>query len=86
MHLYSYVTRVNLGFVSVKIIDNIDNFGIKCLSYGKISAILCSLLSVFTNLLRFLTSCIIGPLLLPPTVTHHIHIDLTTERNRGVYF
>ena len=46
--LYSYVTSVvNLVFVSDKIINNSDNFGIQSFSCGHISAILCSLFSVF---------------------------------------
>ena len=46
--LYSYVTSVvNLVFVSDKIINNSDNFGIQSFSCGIISAILCSLFSVF---------------------------------------
>ena len=45
----SDVTSVNLVFVSDKIINNSDHFRIKCLSYSKISAILCFFLfSVFT--------------------------------------
>ena len=78
VQLYSYVTSVNLGFVSDKIINNSYNFRIKCLFYSKISAILCSLFSVFTLLnlgncckkiyfsllyLTLVTSRIIGPFL-----------------------
>ena len=36
----SVFSRVNLVFVSDKIINNSDNFRIKCLSYSKINAIL----------------------------------------------
>ena len=38
-----FVTSVNSVFVSDKIINNSDNFRIKCFSYSKISAILCVL-------------------------------------------
>ena len=40
VHLYSDVTSVNSVFVSDKIVNNSDNFRIKCLSYSNISAIL----------------------------------------------
>ena len=43
VQLYSVVTSVNSVFVSDKIINNNDNFRIKCFSYSKISAILCVL-------------------------------------------
>ena len=44
VQLYSYVTSVcNSVFVSDKIINNSDNFRIKCLFYNKISVILCVL-------------------------------------------
>ena len=43
---YSYVTSVNLVFVSQNIIDY---FEIKFLSYGKMLEILCSLFSVLTR-------------------------------------
>ena len=49
--LYSDVTSVNSVFASDKIINNIDNFGIKCLSYNKINAILCVLCFLFLNFL-----------------------------------
>ena len=39
--VFFYVTSVNSVFVSDKIINNSDNFRIKCLSYSEISAILC---------------------------------------------
>ena len=39
VQLYSDVTSVNLVFVSDKIINNGDNFRIKCLSYSKITTI-----------------------------------------------
>ena len=48
VQLYSNVTSVKLVFVSDKMIINSDNFGTKCLSYGKISAFLCFMFSVFT--------------------------------------
>ena len=38
--LYSDVTSVNFVFVSDKIINNSENFRIKCFSYSEISAIL----------------------------------------------
>ena len=44
VQLFSYVTSVNLVFVSDKINNNSDNFRIKCLPYSK----MCSLFSVFT--------------------------------------
>ena len=44
----SDVKRVNLVFVSDKIINNCDNFKIKFLSYSKISAIVYVIFSVFT--------------------------------------
>ena len=47
VQLYSYVTSVNSVFVSDKIINNIDNFLIKCLSYSKISAIYLLFLHLF---------------------------------------
>ena len=57
----SDVTSVNLVFVFDKNIYNSDKFGIKCLSYGKISEILCSLVSVFTlflfNVGKHVNSC-----------------------------
>ena len=43
VQLYSYATSVNSVYVSNKIINNIDNFKIKCLSYSKISAVVCVL-------------------------------------------
>ena len=52
VQLYSDVTSVSSVFVSYKImINNSDNFRIKCLSYSKIDAILFVLFSVFTLLL-----------------------------------
>ena len=44
VHLYSYVTSVNLVFVSNKIINNSDNFRIK----ENECSFVCSLFSVFT--------------------------------------
>ena len=49
VQLYSDVTSVNSVFVSDKIINNSDNFRIKCLSYSKISAILCVLYFLFLH-------------------------------------
>ena len=46
VQLYFYIPSVNYVFVSDKIIYNRDNFGIKYLSYSKISVILCYLFSV----------------------------------------
>ena len=43
VQLYSYVTSVNLVVVFDKIINNSDNFRIKCYSDSEISAILCVL-------------------------------------------
>ena len=50
VQLYSDVTNVNSVFVSDKIINNSDDYKIKCLSYSKISAILCVLLFSVYNL------------------------------------
>ena len=41
VQLYSDVTSVNSVFVSDQIINDSDSFRIKCLSYSKISAIVC---------------------------------------------
>ena len=43
IQLYSDVTTVNSVLMSNKLINNSDNFRIKCLSYCNISAILCVL-------------------------------------------
>ena len=51
VQLYSYVTSDNPVFVSDKIINNSDNFRTKCLSYSKISAILCVLYFLFLHFL-----------------------------------
>jgi len=51
VQVYSDITSVNLVFLSDKIFNNSDNFGIKCLFYGKISAILCSLYFCFYTFL-----------------------------------
>ena len=78
--MYSDVTSVNLICVSDKIINNSDNFKIKCLSNSKISAFFCVftlfyliLENISTNVrklffflyLTFVTSCIIGPFFRP---------------------
>ena len=52
VQLYSDVTSGNLVFVSDKIINNSDNFGIKCLSYSEISAFICVLYFLFLHLLN----------------------------------
>ena len=46
---YSDVTSDNSVFVSEKIVNNNDNFRIKCLSYSKISAIICVLYFLFSQ-------------------------------------
>jgi len=51
VQLYSYVTSVNSVFVSDKIINDSDNFRIKCLSYSKIRAILSVLYFLFLHFL-----------------------------------
>ena len=47
--LYSDVTSVNSVFVCDKVINNSDNFRIKCLSHSKISAIKCILYFLFLH-------------------------------------
>ena len=47
--LYSDVTSVNSVFVSDTIISHSDDFRIKCLSYGEISAILCVLYFLYLH-------------------------------------
>ena len=47
VQLYSDVRKCQLSIVSDKIINNSDNFGIKCSSYSKISAILCFCFWIF---------------------------------------
>ena len=49
VQLYSYVTSVNLVFVSDKIIYNCDNLRIKCLFYSKISEAVCVLYFLFLH-------------------------------------
>jgi len=49
VQLYSDVTSVNSVFVPDKIINNSDKFEIKCLSYSKISVILCVLYFLFLH-------------------------------------
>ena len=51
VQLYSDVRSVNSVFVSYKIINNSDNFRVKCLSYSEISAILCVLYFLFFHFL-----------------------------------
>jgi len=66
VQLYSYVTSVNLVFVSNKIINNSDDFRIKCLPYSKIIAMF-SVLALFylilenmsTNVRKFRFPCYI---------------------------
>ena len=53
VQLYSYVTSVNSVFVSDKIINKIDNFLIKCLSYSKISAIIFCFYTCLFNLEKY---------------------------------
>ena len=52
VQLYSDVTSFNSAFVSDKINNNSDNFRIKCLSFYKMSAILCVLYNN-TNICSF---------------------------------
>ena len=49
VQLHSDVTSANSVFVSDKIDNNSDNFRMKCLSYIKISVILCVLYFLFLN-------------------------------------
>ena len=56
--VYSYVTSVCLIFVSDNIINNSDNFRIKCLSYSKFKCnFMCSLVSVFTLFIQSWKTC-----------------------------
>ena len=47
--MYFYVTSDNLIVVSDKTINNSDNFRLKCLSFSKISALLCVLYFLFLH-------------------------------------
>jgi len=98
VQLYSDITSVNLVFVSDKIINNSDNFGIKWLFYGKIFSVFTLfyliLENMSTNVRKFLFPCLFDTCdveynlsisLLPPIVLDNLfalHILLRNSQKK----
>ena len=78
--MYSDVISANWVFTSDKIINNSDNFRIKCLSYSKIIVIfMCSLFSVFTLFIFLMWENFIFPVIFDTCdVLYNFHFSVAT--------